>query len=156
MNKLLLLLLILLVVIIIPSFFNISTFFKEGFETYNLATTQGEYPAITDTRMLSFYPSTGRLGISNNEAQDIWWHYPIFRVGSYKQITNNIKYPNNPDDGTCMPASMCGALYKEKQIYSNYSEPLPPAAENCAGTRVNYYYTEPNMLAYRTEGNVLY
>lgn len=156
MNKLLLLLLILLVVIILPSFFNISKFLQEGFETYNLETTQGNYPTITDTRMLSFYPSTGRLGISNNEAQDIWWHYPIFRVGSYKQITNNIKYPNNPDDGTCMPASMCGALYKEKQEHSNYTVPLPPVAENCSGTRVNYYYTEPNMMPFKTEGNVLY
>ncbi len=156
MNNFYLFLIILLIVIIIPAFLNISSFIKEGFSTYNLETTQGEYPAITDKRMLSFYPSTGRLGISNNEAQDIWWHYPIFRVGSYKQITNNIRYSNNPDDGTCMPASMCGALYKEKQSKSNYVNPLPPVAENCAGTRVNYYYTEPNMLEFRTEGNVLY
>ncbi len=156
MNNLHLFLIILLIVIIIPALFNISSFLKEGFSTYNLANTQGDYPAITDTRMLTFYPSTGRLGISNNEAQDIWWHYPMFRVGSYKQITNNIKYPNNPDTGKCTPASMCGALYKEKQVYSNYVEPLPPVAENCSGSRVNYYYTEPNMLEFRTEGNVLY
>lgn len=102
------------------------------------------------------YPSTGRNSISNNSANDIWWHYPIFKVGSYDQITNNIRYPNNPDEGTCMPASMCGALYKEKQLKSNYVKPLPPINPEC-GTRVGYFTTDINLLPYRNNmSNILY
>jgi len=60
------------------------------------------------------YPPIGKNQISDNTSNDIWWHYPTFQLGSYKQITNNIRFPNNPDEGRCMPASMCGALYHEK------------------------------------------
>lgn len=102
------------------------------------------------------YPWTGRNGISNNDANSIWWHYPIFELGSYDQITNNIRYPNNPDEGTCMPASMCGALYKEKQLKTNYITPLPPVNPNC-GTRIGYFTTDINLLPFRTDvPNILY
>jgi hypothetical protein len=90
----------------------------EGFKSQDLS-TPGVYPVSVDKPILDSFPLTGRKGISNNNAYNIWWHYPIFEVGSYAQITNNLKYPNNPDEGTCMPASMCGALYKEKQLKSN-------------------------------------
>jgi hypothetical protein len=86
----------------------------------------------------------------------MWWHYPIFEVGSYKQITNNLRYPNNPDTGRCMPAELCGTLYKEKQLKSNYIEPLPPVDPR-SGTRVGYFTTNINMLPFRTdEPNILY
>jgi len=109
-----------------------------------------------DALLENDYPLTGRNGVSNNSASTIWWHYPIFKVGSYAQITNNIKYPNNPDDGQCMPAEFCGSLYKEKpNMPSNYSEPLPPVADS-PYARVNYYNTDDNLLPFKNEGNVLY
>ena len=109
------------------------------------------YILVADT-----FPWTGRNGISNNDANSIWWHYPIFELGSYDQITNNIRYPNNPDEGTCMPASMCGALYKEKQLKTNYITPLPPVNPDC-GTRIGYFTTGINLLPFRTDvPNILY
>jgi hypothetical protein len=110
----------------------------------------------SDILVADTFPWTGRNGISNNDANSIWWHYPIFELGSYDQITNNIRYPNNPDEGTCMPASMCGALYKEKQFKTNYITPLPPVNPDC-GTRIGYFTTGINLLPFRTNvPNILY
>jgi hypothetical protein len=85
--------------------------------------------------------------------------YPIFSLGSYAQITNNIRYPDNPDDGTCTPASMCGALYHDKNTGNNFVKPLPPVNPNC-GTRVGYFTTDEQVitsLPYRTDmQNILY
>jgi hypothetical protein len=127
--------------------------FSENFENKsNLVNTDIQ----KDILLTDSYPWTGNKGITNNDANSIWWHYPIFELGSYDQITNNLKYPNNPDEGTCMPASICGALYKEKQLKSNYIKPLPPVDPN-AGTRVGYFTTDINLLPFRTDvPNILY
>ena len=142
----------------------------EGFDNYTLEETENNFVSPSKTLPLinSFpldendplvegeFPLTGRKGISNLGADKIWWHYPIFELGSYEQITNNIRYPNNPDEGTCMPASMCGALYKEKHNLSNVVVPLPPVNPDC-GTRVGYFTTDVNLLPFRTDvTNVLY
>ena len=121
----------------------------EGFEelSSNLVSLQpGAFPASqTDPLLKDSFPLTGRKGVSNNQYNDIWWHYPAFKVGSYEQITNNLKYPNNPDEGTCISADFCGALYKESQSHSNITEPLPPVNPG-QGARVNYYRTDMNLL----------
>jgi hypothetical protein len=168
MNNNLFLLIIIILALGLPLFYNMFTSIKmiEKYQNYQTTDTtvktglggyEGDYP-YSETHVLveDSYPSTGRKGISNNDANKIWWHYPIFEVGSYDQITNNIKYPNNPDEGTCMPASMCGALYKEKQLKSNYVKPLPPVNPEC-GTRVGYFNTGVNLLPFRTDmANILY
>ncbi len=74
----------------------------------------------------------------------MWWHYPIFKVGSFDQITNNLKYPNNPDIGNCMRAEFCGALYKTKHLKSNHIKPLLPVNDSC-GTRVGYFSTDKDI-----------
>ena len=165
MNNNLFLLIIIILALGLPLFYNMFTSIKmiEKYQNYNatvnsgLGGSEGKYPfSETDVLVEDSYPLTGRKGISNNGADKIWWHYPIFEVGSYDQITNNIKYPNNPDEGTCMPASMCGALYKEKQLKSNYVKPLPPVNPEC-GTRVGYFNTGINLLPFRTDmANILY
>jgi hypothetical protein len=128
---------------------------QEGFD---LGGAAGDYPkSVTDVLVQDSYPITGINGVSKEQASTMWWHYPIFQVGSYKQITNNLKYPNNPDTGRCMPADTCFALYKDSQVESNYIEPLPPVSTGCAGARVGYFLTDTNMLPFRTEdANVLY
>ncbi len=109
----------------------------------------------TGALLRNMYPIKGN-NVSDETAEKMWWHYPVFKLGSYKQITNNIKYPNNPDDGTCMPSNTCFALYSDKQLQSNYSKILPPANPEC-GTRVGYYSTPVNLLSYRTDmQNILY
>jgi len=160
MNQLIFLVLILILAVGLPLFFKLKETFnnrKDGFSNYNLEGAMGNIPsAESDLLVQDFYPPIGRNQISNNTAYDIWWHYPTFKLGSYAQITNNIKYSNNPDLGSCMPASMCGALYHKKQLKSNYVNPLPPLNPDC-GTRVGYFDTKINLLPFRSGmQNILY
>lgn len=165
MAKYIFLIIIIILALGLPLFYNMFNSIKmiENYTSYDttisrgLGGYEGKYPfSETDVLVEDTFPLTGRKGISNNGASNIWWHYPIFELGSYDQITNNIKYPNNPDEGTCMPASMCGALYKEKQLKTNYITPLPPINPNC-GTRVGYFNTDINLLPFRTDvPNILY
>jgi hypothetical protein len=130
---------------------------REGYSNNTLEDSMGDYPgATTNALVQDIYPITGRNGITNNQASDIWWHYPTFKLGSYAQITNNLKYSDNPDIGNCMPASMCGSLYKEKHLKGNYIHPLPPVNNNC-GTRIGYFSTSANLLPIKNDvTNVLY
>ena len=159
MNQSVFLFLILTLAVGLPLLFKINESFKksEGYSNYTLDRATGNFPeAQTQVLLQDTYPAIGKNQISNNTSNDIWWHYPTFKLGSYKQITNNIRYPNNPDEGTCEPASMCGALYHEKMIKSNYIEPLPPLNPTC-GTRVGYFDTNVNLLPFRTDvPNILY
>ena len=153
----------------LPLFYNMFNSIKmiENYQNYqsydiynnntNLGGDKGKNPFPENDLLLEdSYPLTGRNGISNNGASNIWWHYTVFKLGSYEQITNNIRYSNNPDVGTCMPASMCGALYREKQLKSNYIKPLPPINPDC-GTRIGYFDTNINLLPFRTDmANILY
>lgn len=120
--------------------------------------TYGIFPSSEDGGLLTdSFPSTHNKNVSSYQEQMMWWHYPVFKVGSYEQITNNLKYPNNPDVGQCMPADFCGTLYKEFQPQMNEAHVLPPVTQSCNGTRVNYYNTAPNMLTYKTNTtNILY
>ena len=154
--KLLIAFFIFLTVVALSLFYNPKNL-EEGFSNYYLGSTDGIYPSSqSDVLVQDTYPITGINGVSNDGSNEIWWHYPIFEVGSYDQITNNIRYPNNPDTGKCMPANLCGALYKEKQLKSNYIKPLPPV-DPTAGTRVGYFTTDVNMLPFRTDvPNILY
>ena len=159
MNKFLYLILLILIAIILPLFLNYYNKF-EGFTNINLSQSLGDYPnSQTEILVQDTYPAIGKNEISNNNSSNIWWHYPIFKLGSYKQITNNIRYPNNPDEGTCMPASMCGALYREKFLQSNYINQLQPVNPEC-GTRVGYFSANSQLidsLPYRTNlKNILY
>ena len=132
----------------------------EGFSNYKLDQAMGNVPdAQTQVLVQDTYPPIGKNQISDETSNDMWWHYPTFTLGSYKQITNNIRYSNNPDVGRCTPGSMCGALYHEKFLGSNYVTPLPPVNPEC-GTRVGYFTTDEQLitsLPYRTDmQNILY
>lgn len=116
------------------------------------------YPRSVEKPILDSFPLTGSKETSLNNYNQIWWHYPVFSLGSYEQITNNIRHNYNPDEGTCIRADFCGALYKDKHgIKSNVITPLPPAEEG-EGARVGYFRTEPNELFYSipTNENILY
>jgi hypothetical protein len=159
MNQIVFLLLLIILAIVLPLVFNFSNIY-EGFSNYSLDQATGKFPdAQTKVLVQDTYPPIGKNQISNDNASDIWWHYPIFKLGSYSQITNNIRYPDTPDEGTCMPASMCGALYYSKKTGDNYVKPLPPINPDC-GTRVGYFTTNERVitsLPYRTDmQNILY
>lgn len=135
------------------------TAYKEVEGFVPLGDIVGDYPVALDNVLVQdIYPITGKNGVSTETSNKMWYHYPIFEVGSYKQITNNLKYPNNPDTGRCMPADVCGALYKEFQKETNYIDPLPPVNPDCSNSaRVGYFLTDVNMLPFRNdEANVMY
>lgn len=122
---------------------------RDGYSNYNLD-NPGAFPKSLDGPLLTDeYPFTGHKYVSNDNYSDIWWHYPIFREGSYAQITNNLRYYKNPDEGTCVRAEFCGTLYKDKKNKSNIVLPLPPAPEG-PGPRVGYYRTDVNAFPHTT------
>jgi len=134
----------------------------EGFKGYkryksDVLTVPGDYPRSVDKPILDDYPLIGGNQVSTNSASTIWKDYPVFGVGSFEQITNNIRYNRNPDDGTCSRAEVCGALYHDAKHKTNIITPLPPAEEG-QGARVGYYRSEPNTLFFSipTNENILY
>lgn len=142
------LILIILLAIGLPLFFQYQ---KEGFSKYTLDTTFGIYPESEEKVLVQdFYPRIKGNSLSNYTASKMWWHRPTFEVGSYAQITNNIRYSNNPDVGSCSPASICGALYHEKQLASNYTTILPLVPEIKNDVRINYYNTACNLFPFST------
>ena len=159
MNQIVFLLLLIILALGLPLIFNLSNMI-EGYSNYSLDQATGMFPdAQTKVLVQDTYPLIGKNQISNDTSNDIWWHYPTFKLGSYDRITNNIRYPNNPDIGRCTPASVCGALYHEKKLGDNYIKPLPPVSTDC-GTRVGYFTTNEQVitsLPYRTDmQNILY
>jgi hypothetical protein len=145
MNKGIIILFVILLLSVLGGAFGLASF-TEGYTGFNL-NESGSFPSEVDKAGILFneYPSTGRKTVSNNGYPNIWWYYPIFKVGSYAQITNNLRYRRNPDDGVCVGAEFCGALYKDNQIASNIIEPLPPVPST-PGIRINYYRTQENLL----------
>jgi len=131
MNKIIWMVLVIMIVIIILG--NGNSITHEGYKTYKL---NGEkYPNSTNMLLEDTYKLKTR-NMNDINVSDEWWRYPKFKVGSYTQITNNLKYPNNPDISTCTPIDFCG-IYNNYQEKSNISVPLPEA--DTQGMRINYY-----------------
>ena len=125
----------------------------EGFSTNKQdLETPGIFPVSVDKPILDSFPLIGKGTVSNMNYSEIWKNYPEFSKSSYEQLTNNLRYVNNPDEGTCIRADMCNALYKKIKNKSNIVKPLPPAEEG-PGARVGYYRSEPNLLAYSIPDN---
>jgi hypothetical protein len=118
----------------------------------------GEYPLSVDTPLLDDYPLIGKNDTSNNNYNRIWDNKPVFTVGSFKQLTNNLKYYKNPDNGQCVRSDFCNAIYYDKKnALSNEIKQLPQAEEG-EGARVGYFRSEPNELFFSipTNENILY
>ena len=134
----------------------------EGFKGYkryksDVLTVPGEFPKSVDKPILDDFPLINSKSVSSNNVSDIWKDYPVLNLASFKQITNNIRFNRNPDDGTCSRAEFCGALYHDVKHPSNVIKPLPPAEEG-PGARVGYYRSEPNTLFFSipSNENILY
>jgi len=119
--------------------------------TENFTNLKGSDPNLLLTDSYKF---TGNKRVNNTNASDIWWYYPIFTEGSYAQITNNLRYRRNPDDGECSRAEFCGALYKSNKNPSNVIIPLPPVSDD-DGIRVNYYRTNSDLFINEQPGKLL-
>jgi hypothetical protein len=163
MGKTIIIVVLLILILVFALYVNLSNNKIEGFKNSSCCTNLGSdnnsfiNPTPNDDILLKdSYPLKEKIGVSNDTANKIWWHYPTFEVGSYAQITNNLKYPNNPDVGRCTATEFCGSIYDEYQKKSNYIKPLPPIDPNC-GTRVGYFTTGINLLPFRNDiQNILY
>jgi hypothetical protein len=132
--------------------------FIKQIEGFSSLLSPGNFPKSIDKVILNDYPQIGKNETSNDNYSDIWFNYPIFSLGSFKQITNNLRFHRNPDNGQCIRADFCGAMYNDnKYTKTNVVLPLPPAQEG-GGARVGYFRTEPNKLFYSipTNENILY
>jgi len=135
---------------------------SEGYKNQNSGQNKipllpGDYPLSVDKPILNDWPLINKNTVSSDSATEIWWHFPIFSLPSFKQITNNLRYFKNPDIGTCTRSEFCGALYHDKKNKSNEILPLPEAEEG-PGARVGYFRSEPNKLYWSipTNENILY
>lgn len=142
---------------VISSVFIPKLMVQENFENQYTLETPGILPDSDKPGVLDcVFPATGYTKVQNVGASQIWKDYPVVQVGCYTQTTNNIRYPDNPDEGTCMPAEFCNLYYKDRPKISNIVMPLDPVVEGQDGTRVNYFYTPGQLMPFNNEGNILY
>jgi len=92
------------------------------------------------------FPLTKSQNVTSNSGSNVWKNNPVLKLGSFDQITNNIKYFKNPDIGNCTPGEFCGSLYKDKPHKKNTAEWLKPVETPSSEIRVNYYNTQPNLI----------
>jgi hypothetical protein len=122
----------LLLAVALPLFLNMFQSFRlmEGYSNFQAGSKSSSDLLIKDT-----FPVKQ---VSTKPPNSAWWKYPIFKVGSYAQITNNLRYFRNPDIGSCTPSDFCDSMYEDIRNKSNYITPLPPV-DDSTGTRVGYF-----------------
>ena len=166
MNSVFFLMTIIVIVLAMPMLMNsiMKNVNKENFANNkysSLGSGYGSYPSsLTNFLLEDSFPIRQNPGVLKKDgleqARNMWWRKPVFKEGSYSQITNNIRYFDNPDIGNCVAEDLCGTIYKNRKVSSNYVTPLPPINPTC-GNRVGYFTTGINLLPFRTNiPNVLY
>ena len=116
---------------------------REGFAADRVPS--GEYPREVDEPLLyPTYPkkTTGYgVVLRENDSTNNSKLYPVAaNLANYDQATNNVRDWVTPDNGSCMPAGMCGALYAPKAPAEYVvPEPLPL---NYPARRVGFYAAE--------------
>lgn len=110
---------------------------KEGFSADRVPS--GDFPREVDEPLL--YPTYPKKKIgygdifSGNNSENNSKLYPV--ASDNVQATNNVRDWVTPDNGSCVPGAMCGALYDAKAPEEyKVSEPLP---FNIPEKRVGYY-----------------
>jgi hypothetical protein len=113
---------------------------KEGFSADRVPS--GEYPREVDEPLL--YPTYPKKAsgygvvLRENDSTNNSKLYPVAaNVSSYDQATNNVREWVTPDNGSCKPAGMCGALYAPKAP-AEYKVPDPLPLDH-PGRRVGFY-----------------
>lgn len=133
---------------------------NRGSEGFRQMLLPSEYPDSQIFPLLKgVVPLADNTVISNNNAGFVGLHNAPTELGSFKQITNNMRNNNNnnnnPDNGTCTPAQFCGSFYKSYQDKVNTSTPLTPVPYG-NGARVNFFRNKNNLLQFNYKENVLY
>lgn len=107
----------------------------EGFTNMKLSEMESDYPrAETELPLQDMYPPNIPFKPSDLKYDTMWMDKPIFPAKSMK--TNNIRYWDNPSNGTCTLPHQCDAFYKKIEP-EKFVEPTPPAWDS--GVRVNFF-----------------
>ena len=108
---------------------------KDGFTADRIPS--GVYPHEVDQPLLyPIYPKKAKdygviFGNNNNDGSNTASYPQMLQPGidslsNYEQVTNNVRDWPTPDNGSCTPAAMCGALYDPKEpTEQKIPEPLP-------------------------------
>ena len=116
----------------------------------------GEYPLTEDVPLLNgVFPLADSKTLPNNGSVQLKKYTDAVEVGSFDQTTNNSKYQFSPEDGTCSPASFCGAFYKDLPKTPNTVSPMVPVPYG-EGARVNYSRNASYLLQQNNRDNMLY
>ncbi len=116
----------------------------------------GDYPLADDVPLLNgVFPLADSKTLPNNGSVQLKKYSTAVEVGSFDQTTNNSKYQFSPEDGTCAPASFCGAFYKDLPKKTVTDSPMVPVPYS-DGARVNYYRNASYLLQQNNRDNVLY
>jgi len=101
----------------------------------------GAYPISDNVPILADeYKVKKNTNVTKNNNYNIWKQYPVY-PSSYKQQTNNVRYWETPDNGTCSPAEFCGTPYEDTQVKRDIpSKGIPIGAEVI---RVNWWASKP-------------
>ena len=76
------------------------------------------YPRALETNIVTPPFPAGDMDPAHwKGAGDNWFHEPVYALGSYAQVTNNVRYPSSPDNGSCTPPSFCGSFYAPGEVY---------------------------------------
>lgn len=114
---------------------------REGFGADRVPS--GEYPREVDDPLLyPVYPKKGGpeygIVLRENDSTNNSKLYPVAaNLANYDQATNNVRDWVTPDNGSCMPVGMCGALYAPKAL-AEYKVPDPLPLGHPA-RRVGFY-----------------
>lgn len=128
----------------------------KGLEGFRQMLMPNDYPdSQTFPLLKGVVPLTNATVISNNNADFVGLHNAPTELSSFAQITNNVRYNNNPDNGSCTPAQFCGSFYKDYQNKVNTAVPLSPVPYG-SGARVNFFRNKNNLLQFNYKENVLY
>jgi hypothetical protein len=114
---------------------------REGFAADRVPS--GEYPREVEEPLL--YPTYPKKAgpeygvvLRENDSENNSKLYPVAaKLSSYDQSTNNVRDWVTPDNGSCKPAGMCGALYAPKAP-AEYVVP-DPLPMNHPARRVGFY-----------------
>jgi hypothetical protein len=116
---------------------------KDGFRADRVPS--GEYPHEVDEPLL--YPTYPKITtgygvvLRENNSENNSKLYPVAaNLANYDQATNNVRDWVTPDNGSCSPAGMCGALYAPKTP-AEYVVPSPLPMDSPA-RRVGFYGSE--------------
>jgi hypothetical protein len=114
---------------------------REGFAADRVPS--GEYPREVEEPLLyPVYPKKAGpeygVVLRENDSTNNSKLYPVAaNLANYDQATNNVRDWVTPDNGSCKPAGMCGALYAPKAP-AEYKVP-DPLPMNHPTRRVGFY-----------------